>query len=105
MGGPKFIPEYGRNARPEIIVHCRGHNRPWNLLAVEAKKAGTPSHDDLRKLRGLKDPNGRYAYQVVAFVRLGERSVLVDFGDADPTLVPVAGPALRRVRAGWLDPE
>lgn len=101
MGAAKATPDYG-NLRPDILVHCRGHNNPWNLLAVEAKKVGRTGSDDLKKLRGLKSAAGRFRYQVVAFVRLGTRSALVDFGDAEPTLVPENGVRIRRVRAGWL---
>jgi hypothetical protein len=101
--GPKDVAEYG-NARPDIIVHCRGHNHPWNLLAVEAKWAGTSYYLDKRKLRGLKNPNGRFAYQVVALVVLGEASVLVDFG-TEQRLVPRNGPVVRPTpRGGWLNP-
>jgi hypothetical protein len=102
MGAAKATPDYG-NLRPDILVHCRGHNHPWNLLAVEAKKVGGGSGSaDLRKLRGLKNAGGPFRYQVVAFIRLGTRSALVDFGDAEPTLVPENGGRIRRVRAPWL---
>lgn len=104
MDARKFLPEYG-NARPDIIVHCREHNHPWNLLAVEAKKVGNSCRNDLRKLSGLKNPEGLYAYHVVALVLFGERSMLVDFGDEQPTLVPLQGEPLPPVPGGWLGRE
>lgn len=77
------MPEYG-NLRPDIIVHCREHNHPWNLLAIEAKKVDTAYADDLVNLRGLKTVEP-FRYQVVAFVRLGTSGALIDFGDEEPT--------------------
>ena len=103
QGASKAIPVYG-DARPDVIVHCRSHNQPWNVLAIEAKKRGQSIAGDLEKLRGLRYSRGEYGYQVVAMLRLGARSVLVDFGDAQPTLVPEGGERLPRVRVGWLDP-
>jgi hypothetical protein len=91
--------------RPDIIVHCRGYRHPWDLLAVEAKWSGGAYYRDKKKLRGLRNPNGRYRYQVVALVVLGGASVLVDFG-TEQRLVPRDGPVVRPTpRTGWLDPR
>lgn len=57
-------PKLERREAPDLVVHVRGSDQ-FNLLALEAKHARRPSHNDLSKLQRLIDDRGyRFAWAI-----------------------------------------
>jgi hypothetical protein len=67
--------DLGKSIYPDIVVHKR--EVPTNLLAIEVRRDGNhqPLEHDQRKLSGLTDPKGWFAYDIGAMLILGKRGV------------------------------
>lgn len=96
-----FITSLGHNAfekiksaRPDIIVHQRGNNRPTNLLILELKKESNSQNNEKEKDKiklsafTCRKDESPYQYQLGFFIEYNDKEmVLQEFKDGNETTI------------------